>query len=174
MQSLCCLVSPVLDVTHCIILSVLPDQPCQQRNTPCCCRVSTTSSEDPSAAGNGKRLQPHPEFPRLPSRAPLTYVLMVAACLDQVIHERPTFAQARQVLQDVDDEVATGVYLDANCGFQVRPLLLALQWHRNAKSTEEHIGAVPCVALVNTVLHRAVRSQDGVLLIRQGCVLHWR
>lgn len=60
-----------------------------------------------------KRVHAHPAFPNLPEDTPLTYVLMVAACLDAAIAERPTFAQAEQVLLDIDGEVASGSYLDA-------------------------------------------------------------
>jgi hypothetical protein len=91
------------------------------------CRATDDQPTVPSAPSYGKTAQSHsstgsdgsyaynPHFPTLPPCVPLTYTLMMVACLP----DRPTFAQIVTVLRDVDAEVSGGRYLNSEGGLQV-------------------------------------------------------
>lgn len=52
--------------------------------------------------------------------APLTYTLTMKACLSAEASERPSFAQVRTLLQDMQMELSRGRYIDSDGHVQVR------------------------------------------------------
>eukprot|EP00892_Ulva_mutabilis_P012786 jgi/Ulvmu1/9880/UM057_0035.1 len=56
---------------------------------------------------------PHPEFPDLPGAVPLTFTLMMHACLSLTPTERPTFEQVVTLIADLEEEIEGGCYIDS-------------------------------------------------------------
>jgi hypothetical protein len=81
---------------------------------------STSSSEGKSVADTNGDFLYHPDFPSLPASVPLTYTLMMVACLSEKPGDRPNFDQVVTVLRDIQDEVSSGCYLDSDGVPQVR------------------------------------------------------
>lgn len=86
------------------------------------------------ADGAASRLVPHPDYLIFDPKTPLTYTLLAKACLSTEPHDRPTFEQAKVVLQDLDNEVASGSYV-ASSGTRVVCLDLGLTLAKNYSST---------------------------------------
>lgn len=64
-------------------------------------------------------LSHHPEYPSLPAAVPLTYTLVMRACLSQDPAERPAFGHLVSMLEDLKTEVESGSYVDSTGGMQV-------------------------------------------------------
>ena len=73
-----------------------------------------------------KSVKLNPRFPRLPKATPLTFTLTMKACLSNTHSERPTAAQLRTLLSDMQREVAQGRYIDCSGTIRVRLILLLL------------------------------------------------
>eukprot|EP00892_Ulva_mutabilis_P012767 jgi/Ulvmu1/9863/UM057_0017.1 len=56
----------------------------------------------------------NPAFPHLPTALPLSFALTFHACIRPDPATRPTFDQILDVFADMEDEVASGVYLDVD------------------------------------------------------------
>ena len=65
----------------------------------------------------------HPDFPSLPTTAPLTYALAMRACLSEVPSERPSFTTLVELLSNASDEIASGSYVGCDGLLTVRPML---------------------------------------------------
>jgi hypothetical protein len=65
-------------------------------------------------------LEQHPDFPRLPTAAPLTYHLTMQVCLAARPEDRLTFTQISRLLHCLLKEVGSGSYLDTQGRVQVR------------------------------------------------------
>jgi hypothetical protein len=64
---------------------------------------------------------------------PLTYTLMMVACLSEKPGDRPNFDQIVTVLQDIKDEVSSGCYLNSEGTPQVRRDMLSRFLSKTAK-----------------------------------------
>jgi hypothetical protein len=63
-------------------------------------------------------------FPHLPSSVPLTYTLLMKACLSSNPLSRPSFSQVLTILSDVSEEVLRGCYINSEGWLQVRSTAL--------------------------------------------------
>lgn len=75
-------------------------------------------------------LSHHPDYPSLPAAVPLTYTLVMRACLSQDPAERPSFGHLVSMLEDLKTEVESGSYVDSTGGMQVGHLLHIPRPHR--------------------------------------------
>jgi hypothetical protein len=62
----------------------------------------------------------HPDYPHLPDSVPMTYTLAMKACLSESPKDRPTFAQMQTLLGDLEEEVASGQYVNSAGALVVR------------------------------------------------------
>lgn len=85
---------------------------------------SPSSAETEVAVGAPPQKQQHfalhPLFPHLPADTPLTYTLTMQACLCEEPYDRPSFANVATLLQDMQDEISTGQYLNSDGVLRVR------------------------------------------------------
>jgi hypothetical protein len=84
--------------------------------------MSPAASQKPSADGGRAPppvLEQHPDFPRLPATAPLTYHLAMQVCLASRPQDRLAFSQISRLLHCLLKEVASGVYTDTRGQLQV-------------------------------------------------------
>jgi hypothetical protein len=58
-------------------------------------------------------------FPQLPASVPLTYTLLMKACLSSNPLSRPSFSQVLTILSDVSEEVLRGCYINSEGWLQV-------------------------------------------------------
>lgn len=65
-------------------------------------------------------LSHHPDYPSLPELAPLTYTLVMRACLSAIPAERPSFSDLVSMLEDLKTELDSGSYVDSRGSTQVR------------------------------------------------------
>jgi hypothetical protein len=73
------------------------------------CRGETRAGTDETHFGE---YDINPSYPNLAPYVPLTYALTLHACLRDHHRERPTFAQVIALLEGVQQEVASGEYVD--------------------------------------------------------------
>jgi hypothetical protein len=91
--------------------------------------MSPPGSQKPAPSANASRplppvLDQHPDFPRLPRTAPLTYLLAMQVCLASRPEDRLSFSQISRLLQCLLKEVASGMYTDTCGNLQVCGSLL--------------------------------------------------
>lgn len=97
-----------------------------------------------SEQGN-QRFEVHPDFPFMPASVPLMYTVAMASCLSHSPQERPSFTQLLSWLRDLEEEVATGTFVDSSGATQVHPseclnllyLCFAVAKSRDYVSTEK-------------------------------------
>lgn len=89
------------------------------------CRDAASDTGGAAIASHRRRSRTefrwNPDFPTLSRAAPLTYTLTMKACLSAEAAERPTFAQVRTLLQDMQRELSRGRYIDSDGLVQVPP-----------------------------------------------------
>eukprot|EP00892_Ulva_mutabilis_P009199 jgi/Ulvmu1/6651/UM003_0289.1 len=82
------------------------------------CRDAASDMAGGPAAPHRRRCRTefrwNPDFPTLSRAAPLTYTLTMKACLSADAAERPSFAQVRTLLQDMQMELSRGRYIDSD------------------------------------------------------------
>lgn len=81
------------------------------------CRGETRAGTDDTHFGE---YDINPSYPNLAPYVPLTYALTLHACLRDHHRERPTFAQVIALLEGVQQEVASGEYVDLSGAKRVR------------------------------------------------------
>ena len=64
-------------------------------------------------------------FPALPEAAPLTYTLLLKACLSPTPKDRPSFKHMQQIFADMRKEMTHDHYVDSTGSVQARPLYLS-------------------------------------------------
>jgi hypothetical protein len=101
-----------------------------------CVSPGATTPSAANGADVGCRPYPHLSapsntytFPNMPGSVPLTYTLLMKACLSRSPAHRPSFAQTLTILKDLCSEVACGSYINSDGWLQVCTLCWRFHMH---------------------------------------------
>lgn len=117
-------------------------------------------------ADEGTEYVMNPQFPEMPASVPLTYTLAMHACLSAAPEERPTFEDVTQMMEDLENEVATGEYINSLGVAQSSPILKKTPSHH--KQDALSLGLPSGVRLSSTRSSHGSRWRSGS---RNSCSL---
>lgn len=83
-------------------------------------------------------------FPALPDAAPLTYTLLLKACLSPVPKDRPSFKHMQQIFTDMRKEMMHDHYVDSTGSVQARALFSSVLSSMHAR---------PCSSTTSALFH---------------------